>query len=226
MRAKLASILLTASVLIAGHALALDPADKCEAGKNQEAGKYAQCRLKAEAKAIKKGLAPDYSKCDQKIAQKWSKLEEQADGACPSSGDRLDIQGLIDGALSAVSTLLSGGLLFDLDQQIDGLSFRCDSVGTTADYTECTGITVGPSNLVGFQSGIACVGGGAWSTETPSDWDAAGFCASRTGSTQYEIFLDDACSPSAPRATWNAGVWGEQADNGHVSAIRCYFPSP
>jgi len=44
-------------------AAVLSDADKCEAAKNKEAGKSAFCRQKAEATAIKKGTAPDYTKC-------------------------------------------------------------------------------------------------------------------------------------------------------------------
>jgi hypothetical protein len=45
----------------ASAANALDPAPKCQAGKNKEAGKYAFCRQKAEAKAITTGDPADYT---------------------------------------------------------------------------------------------------------------------------------------------------------------------
>ena len=38
------------TLLLAGTALATTPAQKCESGKNKEAGKYGYCRQKAEAK--------------------------------------------------------------------------------------------------------------------------------------------------------------------------------
>ncbi len=69
----------------AGHAL--DPAAKCEAAKNKEAGKYAFCRQSAEAKAIKKGEAPDYSKCDAKFSDKWGKADAKGGAACPTTAD-------------------------------------------------------------------------------------------------------------------------------------------
>jgi hypothetical protein len=48
-RRTLATLALTATVCWAGGALAATPAQKCEAGKNKVAGKYAACRHKAEA---------------------------------------------------------------------------------------------------------------------------------------------------------------------------------
>ncbi len=48
--------------LAAGSASAITPEDKCEADKNKIAGKYAFCRQKAEAKAIKKAEAADYTR--------------------------------------------------------------------------------------------------------------------------------------------------------------------
>ena len=68
-------------------AQAIDPADKCEALKVKEAGKYHFCRLSAEAKAIKKGLPPDFAKCDGKLDLKWGRIESKAAGACPVTGD-------------------------------------------------------------------------------------------------------------------------------------------
>jgi len=51
------------------------------------------CRMKAESKAAKKGLeTPDYSKCDEKFADKWGKAETKAAGQCPTSGDESDIK--------------------------------------------------------------------------------------------------------------------------------------
>jgi hypothetical protein len=48
-------------LLIAGSAGAVDPADKCEADKLKEAGKYGFCPLKAELKAVKKSVSLDYT---------------------------------------------------------------------------------------------------------------------------------------------------------------------
>ncbi|MCZ6568836.1 MAG: hypothetical protein O7B23_01605 [Deltaproteobacteria bacterium] len=71
---------------------AVDPRVKCVADKVKEAGNYSACRFKAESKAIKKGEAPDYSKCDSKYSAKWQKAESKAAGACPTNGDEAAIQ--------------------------------------------------------------------------------------------------------------------------------------
>ena len=44
---------------------AADPAVKCEAGKLKEAGKYANCRMNADSKAVKKDEDPDYQMLNQ-----------------------------------------------------------------------------------------------------------------------------------------------------------------
>ena len=58
-------------------------AAKCESGKLKEAGKYANCLLKAVSKAVKKGGTADVGKCLAKFSGKWTKLESKAAGACP-----------------------------------------------------------------------------------------------------------------------------------------------
>jgi hypothetical protein len=71
---------------------ALDPAIKCQAVKLKLAGKYASCRLIADANAVKNGTAPDYSNCDAKIQAGWQKVEESIGGECPTIGDLEDVQ--------------------------------------------------------------------------------------------------------------------------------------
>ena len=104
--AALAALLFTAV-----NAAALSPSDKCESGKLKEAGKYGFCRLKAEARAVKKGGAPDYSKCDAKYAEKWTGLEGDAGGECPSNGDEGDIQAFIAQHTDDLAVALDGGPL-------------------------------------------------------------------------------------------------------------------
>jgi hypothetical protein len=53
---------------------------------------YNLCRTKAAAKALKKGEAPDYAKCDQKFAAKWQKVEEKGGGDCWTTGDEATVQ--------------------------------------------------------------------------------------------------------------------------------------
>lgn len=99
-----------AALVLAGtQARALSDADKCEAAKNKIAGKYAFCREKAEAKAIRKGGAPDYTKCDAKFSQKWADAEAQGGGMCPTTGDQAAMQSCITTATNQWAAALSGG---------------------------------------------------------------------------------------------------------------------
>lgn len=58
-------------------ALAVDPAIRCEAAKLKAAGKYAACRLLAEAKAARIRHEPDFSSCDAKFSAKWENVERK-----------------------------------------------------------------------------------------------------------------------------------------------------
>jgi hypothetical protein len=102
-----------AALVFAAAALALDPAPKCQAGKNKDAGQYAACLQKAEMKPVKtKGTCSvttrldcyrdddcpvsetcdkdltkydeAVTKCNEKFFDKWAKDEEKAGaGVCP-----------------------------------------------------------------------------------------------------------------------------------------------
>ncbi len=78
--------------LLAAPAAAITPGDRCEADKLKTAGKYAFCRMNAESRAIRKGEAPDYAKCDEKYAAKWSTVEGKAGGTCPVTADQAAVQ--------------------------------------------------------------------------------------------------------------------------------------
>jgi hypothetical protein len=89
---------------------AADPAIKCESGKLKEASKYSACRLKADAKAVTKGIAADYAKCEEKFADKWTKTETKAGvGICPSEGDQVSMDARITTDSAEIATLLAGG---------------------------------------------------------------------------------------------------------------------
>jgi hypothetical protein len=100
----------------AGLALAATPAEKCAQGKNKEAGKYAFCRQKVEAKFAAQGdvaaRTAGFQKCLDKYAIKWPLLESKAVAAgdtCPSTGDQSTIQGVIEAHTTNVATALAGG---------------------------------------------------------------------------------------------------------------------
>ncbi|MGH7790099.1 MAG: DUF1566 domain-containing protein [Candidatus Binatia bacterium] len=110
---KYGTMTLAATLLLAGGAQGLTAAERCEAAKLKEAGKYGFCRLKAEAKAVKTGDAPDYSKCDTKYGSKWPAVESSGGGMCPSNGDQAVIQSFITQHTDDLATALAGGPLPD-----------------------------------------------------------------------------------------------------------------
>jgi len=77
-RRTFVTVALAATVCWAAGALAATPAQKCQAGKNKAAGKYAACRHGAEAKLATTGDGGAYSaalgKCTTKNAAAWQKL--------------------------------------------------------------------------------------------------------------------------------------------------------
>jgi hypothetical protein len=94
----------------AGTAGALDPGLNCRVGKNKEAGKYAACRQKAEAKALTTGEPADYTKCNERFLAKMTKLEGQGGGWCPDSiADPNTLADFITEHCDAVATALAGG---------------------------------------------------------------------------------------------------------------------
>lgn len=120
MRARDVIVRLAGAALVVGATtlLAATPAQKCEAGKHKAAGKYAECRLKAEAAFA---LTPDLTKltvdlerCGVKHGKSWPKLEAQAEaqgGSCPSVGDEVAVQERIASETGVVATGLTGGPL-------------------------------------------------------------------------------------------------------------------
>jgi hypothetical protein len=146
------SFLAGAAVLTcAATAWGLSPEDKCEADKNKLAGKYAFCRQNAEAKAIKKGDPPDYSKCDEKLLDKWGKAEAKAIAKGTSCIDAVTdtaIQSFVTSHSDAVAVALDGGVLPECgDGTINVSGEHCD--GSDLGGDDCT--------TLGFASGtLAC----------------------------------------------------------------------
>src|SRR5262245_37430174 len=104
----------TLALLVTGVAHAVTPAQRCQQGKNKEAGKYAYCRQKAEAKfaVTSDGAARTtaFQRCLDKYNLKWPGLEESAaaaGGACLSADDQTAIQSVLDTATTTVATALA-----------------------------------------------------------------------------------------------------------------------
>src|SRR5262249_10551259 len=93
------SIVCAALALGVTAAWAATPAQKCRAGKNTAAGKYAKCRHDAEARFTlepdQTRLTADFARCAAQLEKKWTKLEQQGGAACPSRGDRTAMQEMV-----------------------------------------------------------------------------------------------------------------------------------
>jgi hypothetical protein len=137
-----------AATFVAGTALAADPAVKCESGKLKEAGKYSNCRLKADSKGAKKGLPADYTKCEAKFTDKWAKTENKAGvGICPSEGDQASMDARITTDAAEIATLLAGGSVTACgDGTVDA--------GEDCDFGDLNGETCATQGL--FGDDLAC----------------------------------------------------------------------
>ena len=119
-------------------AQATSTADKCEATKLGTAGKYHFCRLKAQAKAVKLGGSPDFSKCDAAYGTKWTQAENTGGGMCPSNADEAAMQAFITEETSAIASALTGGTLPEAV-----LSCKADLTTCNATLASClAGISV------------------------------------------------------------------------------------
>lgn len=84
-------------------------ADKCEASKSKTAGAYYSCREKAEATAITKAAAPDYSKCTAKFDDKWDDAETKGGGMCPDTVLTAPMNAFIAAQATEAAAVIAGG---------------------------------------------------------------------------------------------------------------------
>ena len=125
-------------------AAAPTPADKCEASKNKTAGAYYACRQKAEATAISKATAADYSKCTTKFDEKWDKAETTGAGACPDDVLTASMNAFLAGQAAEAAAVVAGGDIPDCPGDLaacEGDLATCDDDLATCDgdLTTCDG---------------------------------------------------------------------------------------
>jgi hypothetical protein len=109
-------LLLIAAVATA----AVTPAQRCQSKKNQIAGKYSECRQKAEGKLAVDGDGTAYAaalaRCQATYDDKWTKAEAAAvGGACQTTADQSSIEGAVAAHTTNVASALAGGPLDDCD---------------------------------------------------------------------------------------------------------------
>jgi hypothetical protein len=144
---------------------ALEAGPRCQASKNKEAGKYASCRQKAQAKLVQRVDAGDpeavtkyndaIDKCDEKFLRRWQSLEDRtgaAGGTCPD--EPLDPNSLVDfitDHCDAVATALAGdGLPSCGDGEINVAGEHCDGTELGGDTCVSLGFVAGTLACDGF----------------------------------------------------------------------------
>ena len=105
-------LMVVAAVAMVGWAAAAGAgptkAQTCEAAKLTAAGKKEACLANERAKEVK-GKAPDYAKCDEAFMKAFTNAETKAGpGVCPSTGDAVAVEALIDGCFDDLRAALSG----------------------------------------------------------------------------------------------------------------------
>jgi len=159
---------IAAVLLVTSAAQAVTPEQKCQSGKNKEAGKYAYCRQKTEAKFVTTGSLVIYgsliAKCETKFASKWQSLIDAATAAgatCPDAPlTGAQFKTVIDEHSGNISTALDGGGLEDCPVELS----QCQS-----DLAACLASTLPAARLLktgqtgcydDAGNGIACAGTG------------------------------------------------------------------
>lgn len=198
----------TAVLAFTSHAMAISPADKCEADKNRIAGKYAFCRQKVEATSIRTGASPNFTLCGVKLGAKWLSAENKAAGMCPTNGDYLAVLDFVSAHTDAVAAALNGdGLPACGDDTIDVAGEQCD--GTALAGASCS--------TLGLSGGtLGCGGGCAFDTSGCTCSVSGGL--PETGQTQCDpgdtTLAGCPGNPSGQDGERRAGVPRSYTDNG------------
>jgi hypothetical protein len=132
-----------AAMLLAGTALAATPAEKCASSKNDEAGRYAECRHKAAAKLALTSDGAAHAralqKCADRYARKWPAIESKAGGSCPSAGDLTVVQQYLDTAAGDVAAALAGGTLAASGHRLKTGQTQCHAAAFPYGIVPCPG---------------------------------------------------------------------------------------
>lgn len=196
-------VALLLALLRPAPSMAGDPSATCEAGKLGVTAKYAQCRWKADAKAVGTGGAADYSKCS---VDKFADAESKAGpGVCPTEGDQATVKNYLDDCTARASLWLAGG---------GGLPDT-----TAADLAACRSATCGNAAA---EYGEACDGsdlrGKTCATEAPATpWGAlacSGTCDAFDPSGCLGRFTSNADGTITDNQT--KLIWEKKSDDGSV----------
>ncbi|HEY2774237.1 MAG TPA: DUF1566 domain-containing protein [Candidatus Binatia bacterium] len=130
----------------------LTPVQRCQAGKNTAAGKYAACRQKAEGTLVTNGSESKYdttiNACKDKFSKKWFTLESTFG---QSSGQEAAMEGYIANSSSIIASALNLGFAIP----------ACGDFGVNVPGEECDGNALNGRTCasLGFDGGtLSCTG--------------------------------------------------------------------
>lgn len=116
----------------------------CTAAKLKAAGKHCACRHKAEASAATKGITPDFSKCESKLAAAFVKADAKGAGACPTSGDGAATRTLLDDTCAEVEAdIANRGTTYFAARGPYGVGTRTMTLVDTSRPTAANGVYPG-----------------------------------------------------------------------------------
>jgi uncharacterized protein DUF1566 len=208
-RALLIGMAALATLCVAPPAPASNPALTCQSNKNKEAGKYADCRQKAEAKFALNGddvaRTVAFQKCIDKFTLKWPSIEAKAAGAgkpCPSVADQAEVQSGADTYTGNLALILAGGTPSDCATDLStcqGNLSTCasdldtcetDSAGCTSTLaTAQANLSTCTSNLTTCTSNAAACNGSLTTAQASlaTCTTNLGTCTSSLGSAQTSL---------------------------------------
>jgi hypothetical protein len=141
------------------------PAQRCQKGKNQLAGKYADCRQKAEGALALTGDSAAYAsalaRCATSFDARWERVEARTEAqswVCPSVDDVDAVRSRVDDHTTNVATALAGGPLFDCPAELASCAASleaclgaCTPAGTriATGQTTCYDATGAPAACTG-----------------------------------------------------------------------------
>lgn len=106
-RSRSSTVAAMCAILCVGIAAGADPANMCRSAKLLRAGTYDLCLVKTIARAERRGDAPDFTTCNEKLAAAWAKAEAKAGRACPTIGDLAAVRTHVRRSVDALSVLLN-----------------------------------------------------------------------------------------------------------------------
>ncbi|HYC54065.1 MAG TPA: hypothetical protein VEL28_03915, partial [Candidatus Binatia bacterium] len=214
-----ALVLALASAATAGPT----PEQKCEAGKNDAAGKYDACAAKAEKGRVSTGNMTKYAdalaNCEGKLVDTWTKLEADAVSAaavCPSTGNQEAIRDFVDACVQSVAVAVGGGTLGPDPVTCASDLRTCDGDLATCDdsLATCAGSLGACNGSLDTCNASVATCNGSLDTCNGSLATCDGSLATATAGTAA---IGDVLSGATFTSTAGLGATGTMPDNGAVT---------